>query len=185
MTEPKKCAIPCDTCRDLIPLVLDGAASESSRALVEEHIAHCEGCRAFYGEGAPIPEPNDEKVLGRMRRYVLLWLITLAGLLLCTLLMAGGPRQGRFVIPVLAALGALARWWGGRRWYLLPGGMGAFACVWYGLRSVPAGQSELSAWIWQALAFAVLAGVAAALLGLLGGAAAALLRYAFAKEDAP
>lgn len=40
--------LPCETVRDLIPLAQDEVASPQSKALVDEHIAGCEDCRAFY-----------------------------------------------------------------------------------------------------------------------------------------
>ena len=38
--------ISCEACRDLLPLYADGVASGESAALVEAHIAACEGCGA-------------------------------------------------------------------------------------------------------------------------------------------
>lgn len=35
----------CETIRDLLPLCLDGLASEESRREVEEHLAGCPACR--------------------------------------------------------------------------------------------------------------------------------------------
>ena len=47
----------CDVVRDLIPLYLDGCASEGSASLVEAHVARCPGCRACMEQsGAPLPE---------------------------------------------------------------------------------------------------------------------------------
>lgn len=40
--------LKCDTIKDLIPLVLDGVASEPSVSLVNEHISGCESCREYY-----------------------------------------------------------------------------------------------------------------------------------------
>ena len=39
--------ISCEICKDLIPLVKDGIASEDSVAAVEEHIKECENCKAL------------------------------------------------------------------------------------------------------------------------------------------
>lgn len=38
----------CDIVRDLMPLCIDGAASAESTKYVEEHIAECEECKAYY-----------------------------------------------------------------------------------------------------------------------------------------
>ena len=36
----------CDVARDLLPLYVEGLASQDSAGLLEEHLAECEGCRA-------------------------------------------------------------------------------------------------------------------------------------------
>ena len=38
----------CNVVRDLMPLVLDRAASDESRELVEDHISSCGECRKQY-----------------------------------------------------------------------------------------------------------------------------------------
>src|SRR5699024_10765421 len=60
--------LPCEVCRDLIPLVQDGAASPRSVQLVGRHIEHCESCRAFWQADAPPPAPDDGRVLARIHR---------------------------------------------------------------------------------------------------------------------
>jgi len=37
--------ITCDMCKDLMPLVKDGIASEDSRLAVTEHLKECEDCK--------------------------------------------------------------------------------------------------------------------------------------------
>lgn len=37
--------LTCDIIKDLLPLYVDGAASEASQRMVEDHIDSCEGCR--------------------------------------------------------------------------------------------------------------------------------------------
>ena len=37
----------CEVIRDLLPLYVDGVASEESRALIEEHLNTCEGSREY------------------------------------------------------------------------------------------------------------------------------------------
>ena len=51
--------ISCDICRDLLPLVQDGVASEDSRAAVEAHLRSCPACRALAGDAAP-PPPDGQ-----------------------------------------------------------------------------------------------------------------------------
>ena len=40
--------ISCDICKDLLPLVKDGIASEDSVQAVKEHLKECETCRNLY-----------------------------------------------------------------------------------------------------------------------------------------
>ena len=72
----------CEVVQDLLPLYVDGACTEGSRRLVEEHVKTCGSCKTQLGEmGAPIEgllaEPEREKTetermlaeaLKRMRR---------------------------------------------------------------------------------------------------------------------
>lgn len=39
---------PCDMIQDLLPLYLDGVCSEESKKAIEEHLAECSDCKAFY-----------------------------------------------------------------------------------------------------------------------------------------
>lgn len=39
--------IKCEVIRDLLPLYVDGVASEESRKLIEEHLQECEDCREY------------------------------------------------------------------------------------------------------------------------------------------
>lgn len=99
--------ISCDVCRDLIPLVADGVASEDSEALVRGHVDHCSACRAYLDSGGmqlPQPEPDAARVLGRIQRKLLAQsaLMAVAGFAVC-LALANGP----FLVWGLPALGAL------------------------------------------------------------------------------
>lgn len=42
--------IDCDIIKDLLPLYVEGIASEKSRKAVEEHLEECEGCKKIYQE---------------------------------------------------------------------------------------------------------------------------------------
>ena len=74
--------ISCDICRDLLPLVQDGVASEDSRAAVEAHLRSCSACRALAGDAAP-PPPDGQELLRRIRRQLrgALIIVLLAGIL--------------------------------------------------------------------------------------------------------
>lgn len=63
--------LPCEVCRDLMPLVQDGVASEASRRLVEQHTAHCAACRELWRQEDPPAMPDDRRVLPRIRRRLL------------------------------------------------------------------------------------------------------------------
>ena len=39
--------IHCNIAKDLMPLYIDDALSEESKAAVEEHLTGCEGCREY------------------------------------------------------------------------------------------------------------------------------------------
>ena len=86
--------IDCGVCRDLLPLVRDGVAEQSSREAVLAHMAECQACAAMY-EGE-IPAHSEEqalvqvvKRLGKVLR-VLGWIFVLAGILLCESVMQFG-----------------------------------------------------------------------------------------------
>jgi hypothetical protein len=54
--------ISCDIIRDLLPLYHDGVCSADSRALVEEHLKGCAGCRAELDKfGAPDKTDNVDE----------------------------------------------------------------------------------------------------------------------------
>ena len=60
----------CNVVRDLMPLVIDRAASDESREFVEAHIAGCAECREGRAEGgaeketeAPYPPDRADRAL--------------------------------------------------------------------------------------------------------------------------
>ena len=95
----------CQIARDLMPLCADKAASEGSKAFVNEHMAECRECAAYYqGMMSRFPvktdaERRDERQefgrvtrrLKRSRRLRII-LIFLAALLLGYTVMYTGPR---------------------------------------------------------------------------------------------
>ena len=61
--------IGCEICKDLLPLVEDGVASEASRAAVAAHLERCPDCRALaVGAVPPPPAPDGDALLWRVRR---------------------------------------------------------------------------------------------------------------------
>lgn len=182
----RKQDLPCEICRDLLPLVRDGVASEASRRAVEEHLAHCEACRELWGEEAPPPLHRD-RVLGRIRRRLYAWqgAMTAAGVILGMALVSTG--QAGYNILLLPVLGAVVQWLSPRRARWLP------LLVWLlmmGVSLVPSArflftrltQGDLNA-VGGALTAEGLWCLLYAALCALGMLAAALFRYALRKEE--
>lgn len=64
--------IDCDIIKDLLPLYVEGLASEKSKAAVEEHLEECEDCKKIYREMKK-PEPKvhyDREPAESFRKYV-------------------------------------------------------------------------------------------------------------------
>lgn len=179
--------LPCDICRDLLPLVRDGVASEASRRAVEEHVTHCEACRELWGEEAPPPPLHRERVLGRIRRRLYAWqgAMTAAGLILGMVLANTG--QAGYNILLLPVLGAVAQWLSPRRARWLP------LLVWGLITAVTLWSNagyllgRLAEWDWYnffaILGLSILYGLLLGALCALGTLAAALFRYALRKEE--
>ena len=56
----------CEMIQDLLPLYLDGVCSEESKKAIEQHLAECSGCKAFYtameeAEGTQIQAHNPDR----------------------------------------------------------------------------------------------------------------------------
>lgn len=63
----------CEVVQDLLPLYTDGACTEGSKRLVEEHIKTCEGCKKQLGEmGVPIEGLLSEPVREKSETEVML-----------------------------------------------------------------------------------------------------------------
>ena len=133
MSEPVKITIPCEVCRDLAPLVQDGAASESSAALVREHLQTCADCRALFpdlagaGEAPPAPpQPDDGRVLRAMRERIngLLLAFMVGGTLLGNVVMLSSGFRVLFLL-IFPLVTGIAYWADSRLWRLTP----LLACV--------------------------------------------------------
>ena len=58
--------ISCPIIRDILPLYVDDVVSDDTRHMVEEHLAHCDGCRKLAAEmqgEMVLPIENDTKPL--------------------------------------------------------------------------------------------------------------------------
>lgn len=64
--------LECDVIRDLLPLYAEKLASPASSALVEQHLAECEACRAELEQmekPVPVqPEPQPDAPLRNIRK---------------------------------------------------------------------------------------------------------------------
>lgn len=61
----------CDMARDLMPLCIDGAASEESQTFVAAHVAECEACRDMYREmQESLPGTEDSAAQAQMNERV-------------------------------------------------------------------------------------------------------------------
>lgn len=89
----------CEIVADLLPLYLDGVCSPSSAALVEEHLAACENCRALREEMAqkePLPEGSFQgaDLFRSLRRRIFAVFAALAVMVGCFCLNTGGAWEG-------------------------------------------------------------------------------------------
>lgn len=88
----------CDVIRDLLPLYRDGVCSETSRALVEEHLKACPECRSALAQieqevDMPTPSMKETfKAWQKLQRKILLKRLRMAALVVVLLVaaVAGG-----------------------------------------------------------------------------------------------
>lgn len=108
--------ITCDICKDLMPLVKDGIASEDSKAVVAEHIEECENCRAIYegSASADVANPDLERELGKLKRRVQIFsaMLLMFGVFFGLSLTASEEMfYNSLIMPVIGILGyILFRW---------------------------------------------------------------------------
>jgi len=64
----------CNVVLDLMPLVIDGVASEDSSMVVKGHIQTCDGCRveydSFKSNKVEHPSIKDEKIISGIKRSI-------------------------------------------------------------------------------------------------------------------
>ena len=107
--------ISCDTCLDLMPLVIDGVSSKDSKNLVEEHIQECQECRAIYSKPKHVDtediDMDSDKVLEGIKRR----LYSFAGLILILGSMVGVSLNNShnmfynlIIMPLLGVVSYLA-----------------------------------------------------------------------------
>lgn len=111
--------ITCDMCIDLMPLVLDGLASDDSRNAVMEHIASCENCRAMF-DGQALPQIQDDKgvllTIKSQLRMAGLFVLILGAAVGAMLTNSQNVFYNFMIMPVLGCLGyAVMR----KKWYFM------------------------------------------------------------------
>ena len=68
--------ISCDICRDIIPLVKDGIASDDSVSAVKKHIDNCENCRKKFGqEIEATTNIQENRLINSIKIIVIIWTI--------------------------------------------------------------------------------------------------------------
>ena len=170
--------LPCEICRDLIPLVRDGAASPESREAVLAHLEGCPGCRAEWDGGEEMPASDRKRISARLRRGLLktaLALVAAGALLGLSLSESIGMFYNFLILPSIGAAG----YWALRRkaWLLAPG-MAVLAWVWHFIKYLAEGMEfaeAAAAPVYWAVIYGLLCG--------LGVLIAALLHFAFRKEE--
>lgn len=170
----------CDVCRDLMPLVCDGVASDDSAALVAAHTDSCETCRAMLKTGnfSASPEAKaDADIIQRLRKTLLLrsGVIALAGV-------AGGAVLSYignvYIIWWLPFVGLLAYFLMRRRWWLAPAAVGVLTALGVAFTNLWVGGISLD----MLLVMPLYLGVQWLVYTAVGTAVGALLHFAFGKE---
>ena len=166
--------ITCDMCIDLMPLVQDGVASEDSRNAVLQHLQECPDCRALYEGEIPTPSKSNE-LLGKVQRKAQLFsaMVMMFGIFYGLMLTAGNELfMNVIIMPIIGGIGYyLFRW---KALYIVPGLL--FVTHFFTNALGLGGEvlEPIGFFMWTA----IYCGVA-----LVGFVIAALLHFAFKKED--
>ena len=166
--------ISCEMCMDLMPLVHDGVASADSVEAVKRHIRSCPQCRGLF-EGQ-LPEPSGRELLLRRRQReakTFCAMVLMFGIFYGLMLTAGSNLFLNIIImPIIGGMGYyLFRW---RALYIVP----ALLFVTHIFTNFMGLGSEVLELIGLFMWTSIYCGVA-----LVGFVIAALLHFAFKKED--
>lgn len=185
-TTPRPGGISCDVCRDLAPLVADGVASADSAALVRDHLAHCESCRAEFSQLCPegtetpaaptLPVPDERRVLRRMQNKLTLWLLGFLVLGLAgSMLVVFSPHSTLALLCFPLVCGVIC-WFDDFLWRLVPVLAALVWFVWTLAAELPYYTS------WQgAVAGSAVGALWPFVFCVIGALAASLFKYAFGK----
>ena len=166
--------ITCDMCIDLMPLVQDGVASDDSRNAVLRHLQECPDCRALYEGEIPAPSKSHE-LLGKVQRRAQLFsaMVMMFGIFYGLMLTAGnGIFMNVIIMPIIGGIGYyLFRW---KALFIIPPLLLVTHFITNALGLGGEGLMPVEVVLWTA----IYCGVA-----LVGFVIAALLHFAFKKED--
>lgn len=169
--------LACEVIQDLIPLVIDGVASEESEALVMQHIQTCGLCLELYDDMQKpiITQKKESHLLRSMQKKVVLKeaLLLAIGVAFVNYLIGNGYLMfvNIFVLPMIGTCSYLIL---RRKWYYAVLGLVVFMSV-YTIGTV----LVLPTHSLSELFFII----PALVLLLIGVGIGALLFYAFAKEE--
>ena len=166
--------ISCDICIDLMPLVQDGVASSDSRNAVVRHLQECPDCRALYEGEIPTPS-NTKEILSKVTRRAQVFsaMIMMFGIFYGLMLTAGnGIFMNVIIMPIIGGIGYyLFRW---KALFIIPPLLLVTHFITNALGLGGEGLMPVEVVLWTA----IYCGVA-----LVGFVIAALLHFAFKKED--
>lgn len=166
--------ISCDMCIDLMPLVQDGVASEDSRNAVLQHLQECPDCRALYEGEIPTPS-NTKEILGKVKRRAQLFsaMVMMFGIFYGLMLTAGnGIFMNVIIMPIIGGIGYyLFRW---KALFIIPPLLLVTHFITNALGLGGEGLMPVEVVLWTAIYCGV---------SLVGFVIAALLHFAFKKED--
>ena len=166
--------ISCEMCRDLMPLVRDGAASEDSREAVLEHLETCPDCRSLYERDLPVVH-SGEQIFQKVKRKVQVFagMLLMFGILFGLSLTAGSSIFYNVVLmPAIGAVGYFL--FRGKALYVLPV---LLTLTHFVTNLAGMGKEQLDLYsllVWSGLY---------SLFALLGVVIAALLHFVFRKEE--
>lgn len=176
--------ISCEVCRDLIPLVRDHVASDDSSALVYEHIKTCEGCRVEFHNAVTYLDTtiDDNKIIKAIKKslYCTAFTFIVIGALIGIYLSnSSGVFYNFLIMPVVGACAYLTL---NKKSYFVTLVVFVLSYVWQFVQNLYDGalsngfRLEL---FYTPLFFSFIY----VCLTIIGMVIAALLKYAFRKEE--
>lgn len=170
--------IPCEVILDIMPLVVDGVASEESKQIVVEHIRECTACKALYAEmiedSKPAGMAHEKTLILRLQKKIFIreMVVLLVGMIPALFLIEQGMLMFYNII-LMPFIGCLSYFNLRKKWYYTPIGI-FLICFVYEFSILLFDPSAFTSRL--AYSFALM------LLSILGVLIGFLLQYAFGKE---